>query len=406
MSRAQHSIPGFTDPTSTFHIVGAGLFIVASTYGLARYVYGLFVPAIQGEFHLSTATIGLLGSASYAGYLFATLLGSTLSGTLGPRGPIIAGGITATVGMALIGLAPSLPWLAVGIVLAGTSPGLSYPPLSDAVVQLRPPERQGRTYALINSGTSYGIMISAPLAFWAGSEWQLAWLAFAGIALVSTVWNYWIMPTAAPQNQQGTVQPLRWRWLLQIHSLPLFSGALLFGLTSAVYWTFAVDLITRYGDLPGGGAQLFWILVGLAGIVGGGAGDSVSRFGLRTSFRATLIANAAACLLLGLLPGNWWALFGSAVLFGSSFILITGLFGIWSVHVFQERPSAGFGATFFLISAGQILSPAIVGWGAGQWGLTAVFNAAAIATLAVMMCLPKVDIRAMSDYEEGCSVNK
>lgn len=397
MSRTEHSTTGFTDPTSTFHVVGAGLLIVASTYGLARYTYGLFVPTIQAEFHLSTAAIGLLGSASYAGYLAATLLGSTLSGTMGPRGPIIAGGLAAASGMALIGLAPSVPWLAAGIVLAGTSPGLAYPPLSDAVVQLRSPERQGRTYALINSGTSYGIMISAPVALWAGQRWQIAWLAFACIAVIATVWNSRIMPKTPPRGAQQTVQPLSWRWLLQPRAVPLFGGALLFGLTSAVYWTFAVDHIAGHGDLPGGSAQLFWILVGLAGVAGGSAGDGVARFGLRNTFRVALAANAAACALLGFATGQWPALLLSALLFGSTFILITGLFGIWSVHVFQERPSAGFGATFFLISAGQLVSPAIAGVAADHIGLGWIFDITALGTLAVMVCLPSGDIRQMSD---------
>lgn len=391
---------GLTDPTSPFHVVGAGLSIVAATYGLARYTYGLFVPAIQAEFHLSTASIGLLGSASYAGYLAATLLGSTLSGTLGPRGPIIAGGLAAAAGMTLIGLAPSMPWLVAGIVLAGTSPGLAYPPLSDAVVQLRTPERQGRTYALINSGTSYGVMVSAPVALWAGQQWQLAWLVFAGIAAIATLWNSRIMPSVAPRGKRRDAQPLRWRWLVQPRAVPLFGGALLFGLTSAVYWTFAVDHIAGSSGLPGGSAQLFWILVGLAGVAGGAAGDGVARFGLRATLRAALLANAAACALLGLLADLWWALLFSAILFGSTFILITGLFGIWSVHVFQERPSAGFGATFFLISAGQLISPAIAGVAADKIGLGLVFDLTAVGTLAVMACLPNADIWQMSDTKD------
>nr|WP_158590760.1 MFS transporter [Salinisphaera sp. LB1] len=358
------------------------------------------MPAIQAEFHLSTAMVGLLGSASYAGYLVATLLGSTLSGTLGPRGPIIAGGLAAACGMTLIGLASSVPWLAAGIVLAGTSPGLAYPPLSDAVVQLRTPERQGRTYALINSGTSYGVMVSAPVALWAGQQWQLAWLAFAAIAAVATLWNSRIMPTAAPRGNPRAAQPLRWQWLVQPRAIPLYGGALLFGVTSAVYWTFAVDHIAGRGNLPGGSAQLFWILVGLAGVAGGGAGDGVARFGLRATFRAALLANAAACVLLGLLASQWWALLLSAVLFGSTFILITGLFGIWSVHVFQERPSAGFGTTFFLISAGQLISPAIAGYAADHLGLGLVFDLAGIGTLAVIACLPSADIWRMSDAKD------
>ena len=57
---------------SAFNIVGAGLLIVASTYGLSRYTYGLFVPAIRDDFNLSQTAVGAIGSASYLGYLLAT----------------------------------------------------------------------------------------------------------------------------------------------------------------------------------------------------------------------------------------------------------------------------------------------------------------------------------------------
>lgn len=381
---------------SQFNVVGSGLLIVASTYGLARYVYGLFVPAIQNEFHLSTASVGLLGSVSYAGYLLLTLIASTLSGRIGPRLPILAGGVAAVVGMTLIGTAPSLPWLVAGVLLAGTSPGLSYPPLSDAVVQLRSPARQARTYALINSGTSYGVILSAPLALWAGQQWQRAWLVFAAIAAVATVWTYWTMPGKTSKGRGDTPHKLTIRWFLKPGALPLFVAALLFGLTSAVYWAFSVRLVTGDARMTGQSAQLFWLLLGIAGIVGGGAGDSVGRFGLGKTFGVALLANAVAYVLLGLFADQFWAMLVSALLFGGTFILITGLFGIWSVHIFQQRPSAGFGATFFLISAGQLIAPTIVGAVADRLGLPMIFNVTAMATILLVALLPRAHIRQMS----------
>jgi hypothetical protein len=38
--------------------------IVASTYGLARYCYGLFLPYIQQDFDLSRDVLGLIASVS------------------------------------------------------------------------------------------------------------------------------------------------------------------------------------------------------------------------------------------------------------------------------------------------------------------------------------------------------
>ena len=63
----------------------AGLAIVAATYGLARYCFGLFLPEFRQEFNLSTETVGLIAGLSYAGYLMATFLGSGLSTMFGPQ---------------------------------------------------------------------------------------------------------------------------------------------------------------------------------------------------------------------------------------------------------------------------------------------------------------------------------
>lgn len=48
-------------------LIPAGLAIVVSTYGLARYSYGLFVPQIRADFNLSVEMMGRIASGSYAG---------------------------------------------------------------------------------------------------------------------------------------------------------------------------------------------------------------------------------------------------------------------------------------------------------------------------------------------------
>lgn len=85
------SLPLLLKRNSPFNVVGAGLLIVASTYGLSRYTYGLFVPAIRHDFDLDQATVGAIGSASYLGYLLATLVSPLLVRRFSPRLPIIVG---------------------------------------------------------------------------------------------------------------------------------------------------------------------------------------------------------------------------------------------------------------------------------------------------------------------------
>ncbi len=383
-------------------LIPAGLAIVASTYGLARYAYGLFVPQIQSDYGLSVEIMGLIASGSYAGYLAATVLGSLMSGIAGPRLPIVLGGLAATAGMSVIAFSQG-PWmLALGVVMAGASPGLAYPPLSDAVMKVIAEPQRNRTYAVINSGTSVGVIIAGPAALFATGDWRMAWAVFAVFAGIATVWNAFLMPSEPyrhdfhPSAARRAQAPLNWRWFLGESSNRLFVAAAVFGVVTAVYWTFAVDLLVKAGGLSTGQATAFWVLIGGFGLLGGLAGDLVRCHGLRRTFRTALIVIAFAIGGLTLAPTESIAGYTSGAIFGASFILLTGLFGIWSINVFPDRPAVGFGATFFLISAGQLIGPAVAGLLAAKTSMAVAFQVAAVTCCLTTLLGPRRDLFSMS----------
>jgi predicted MFS family arabinose efflux permease len=175
----------------------------------------------------------------------------------------------------------------------------------------------------------------------------------------------------------------------------LLLGALLFGLVTSIYWTFSVELIAGEKSLSDTGRVIFWIVVGIAGVAGGLAGELVTHFGLTKALKWATLAIAASIALLTIASDGILMLTLSAVLFGATFILITALYGIWSVSCFPEAPSTGFGLTFFLISAGQLISPTLAGLGAEIWQLTAVFQVTAILCLGILWLLPTQDVWSM-----------
>lgn len=400
-----------------------GLLAIAVSYGLARYTYGLFVPNIRDELGLSTQVLGLIASGSYAGYLAANLITAATAAVTGPRLPVVIGTLSAAAGMLMIS-ASSGPWaLAAGVILAGTSPGFAYTPFSDAVVRLIPDSQQSRTYAIINSGTSFGVMIAGPIALWAGDSWRSAWLLFAVLAVVAAVWNGRLLPTgshrraisgeeteadAVTDETRGeridgksgarigpSLPSLRPGWFVGPMSTRLFAVAFFIGLATSTYWTFAVDLISSFQGATGGvSGPLFWSVMGIAGIVGGLVGDVVYKVGLKRALMLTVLSLAFATGVLAAAPASLPAIMVSAVVFGSGFIAVTGIVGVWSINVFYERPSAGFGAAFFLISAGQLVGPAAFGLLAEQTSLVTAFYAATVTTLLCALVGPRKDIRS------------
>jgi len=364
-------------------LTAAGLAIVAATYGLARYCFGLFLPDIRLEFGLSSEVIGLIAGLSYMGYLAATFAGSWLSTVFEPRLPILLGGIAAASGMALIAWSPTSLVLAVGVFIAGTSPGLAYPPFSDVIVRHTDMGRQNVVYAWINSGTGFGVAFAGPLALYAGSDWRLAWLVFAGLALVITVWNGFALPRRSPHLETGPRKVSLWI-LLERSARTLFLSAFLFGIVSAIYWTYAVDLLTTLTGNPRDAVQ-FWIVLGMAGVTGCFAGGLVNRWGLGRAYLLLALLVGSAIGTLPLLVETKLGIFLSAACFGSGFIVMTALLGMWSMRIFRAAPSIGFGFTFFLLSLGQGVGPILSGFLIPITGQSALFFIGGLICCALAM---------------------
>src|SRR3954451_19654590 len=119
-------------------LVGAGIAMVGTTFGLARYGYGLLLPEMRASFGLTSAELGLIATLSYAAYMLATAAMAALGDRLGERGPVLLGGVCAVAGMALIAAARSPLTLGAGVAIAGASAALAYPPFGAAVARELP----------------------------------------------------------------------------------------------------------------------------------------------------------------------------------------------------------------------------------------------------------------------------
>lgn len=385
-------------------LVAPGLALIAVTYGLARFAYGLFLPEMSEAFDLSPSLLGAIGAGSYLGYCVAIILSSVYTSRMGPRRMAVAAVAVAVVGMAVVASAPAAWVLALGILVAGSSTGLASPPMGEAVARSIRENLQDRANALINCGTSVGVALSGPAALLLAGQWRLAWAAFAVIGLAVLLWSAIVIPpepVAADQRASESREPsgdaddasgvsntmrLSFSYLMGAHvrprSSPLLAAAFGVGFASAVYWTFSRELVAQQGDLGQTGSTLFWTVIGVSGLVGGAAGDLVGRFGLTTVLRGALFSMAASIALLALAPGVLPLAYASAALFGSTYIMLTGVVLVWSIAVFPERPSAGLGAGFLVIAVGQAAGSPAAGALAGATSpITAFYSFAAAAVL-------------------------
>lgn len=336
----------------------AGLCLIAVTYGLARFGFGLFVPAFRNEFGLSASAVGTISSASYATYCLATAAATVLTPRWGGRTLALLAGALATGGTLLIAVAATPGVLAIGVVVAGASAGVASPSMAHAVAHAVDPARRDRAQTFVNAGTGLGVVVAGPVALLAAAQWRGAWVAFAVASAATTVW----VALAVPRGDRGS----RCHRFLPRPLLPSGSGrmvlaALTLGASSAAMWTFGRDLWVTEGRMSQEAATVAWILLGACGMLGAAAGHATERWGLRTAWPSVMAVCSGSLALCAFAPGETTAVWVAAAAFGGSYIALTGLLLVWATRLHAAAPAAGVGTVFLLLALGQSAGAPVLG---------------------------------------------
>jgi predicted MFS family arabinose efflux permease len=377
--------------TSPLAIALLGSGVIAVTYGLARFIFGLFLPAIRADLDIGTTMAGIIGALPFVSYVAAILAAPAVARTLGARAATAVTTVFAAVGLIAIARAPNVEVLALGVLICGISTGLSSPILAEVVHAFVRRDVRGRVNAAINASTSVGVL-AAPLAmFWWAEAWRPAYTVFGVLAVVAVVAALIQLP--APRGrirrQQSAAAPVdrpsRGQWL-DIGRMSALAATM--GFVSALYWVFAPDFAVQAGGLSAQGTAWLWLAVGIGGLLGIAAGDLVDRLGHATSHALALALLAASLTLLAAAPGNL-ALAGlSAAAFGAAYMTLTGLYLVGSTRIMADHPAIGPVAPFLAISCGQIVGSPAGGWLIAHYAYGTAFAAfAAIGLGAALAAL-------------------
>jgi len=341
-------------------IVLPGLAMIAVTYGLARFGYGLMLPDISSSLGMSSTMSGFIGSGSYFAYCVAIILSILCIPKLGPRPSIVAAGLSALVGMLLIALSTNQVVLAVGVLIAGASTGFGSPAYGEVVTQKIQKSFQDPSNTWINAGTGFGVMVSGPIVLLLSGHWKIVYFLFTLIALAVLIWNLVNIPKV-PKDEKINQSKFTFKKSDFKKSVSLVVASLITGISTAIYWTFARDFISSTGDLSILTTTIFWILIGLSGIAGGIAGGIIEKLGLVKSYRFSILILFLSMIILAFFHSEAIPVYISALFFGSSYVFFTGVILVWGVRLYPEQSSLGIGLPFLILALGQILGSAIGG---------------------------------------------
>jgi predicted MFS family arabinose efflux permease len=365
-----------------------GAALIAVTFGLARYGYGLLLPEMQTDLGITSHTAGLIASGAYASYLVTNISVIWLTVRLGPRWPIGLAAALAAVGMTVVAAAQTPTSAAVGVIVAGAAAGFALPPYADIVEQKAPSSRRALAWSTISSGTGWGVAVAGPVAVGFGDQWRFAWLTFVVLAVAAGIIATVLAPAKVRHEGRARLPQLSWTWFVCPKSRPLLLSAVLIGAGSAVWWTFSVEAL-RAAGLSAGQARFAYALCGVAAIIASWSGSVVNRIGLRNSYLAACALLAAALALIALGTDQFALVLLAAVLFGSSYNAVVAGQGLWSAEVFAQRPSAGLAAVSTALTLGTITGPALAGSAIHTIGYTrTLLTAAVLVGVATFFCPP------------------
>lgn len=359
-------------------VVAAGTAVVAVTYGLIRFGYGLYLPVFTVRFGLPAEVAGGIAAGSFAAYCAIALLAQRLIGLGRSRQALWVACALAATGATITAAAWSAGSLAVGVVVAGSGAGAASPALVSAVAATVPRSTADRSQAVVNSGTGLGVVVGGLLAAALPGHWRLSWMVFA-LATVAVTWRVdWCTTWAVvPAAQRPDRRPL----LLDLAPLhPLLLAALLAGAGSAAVWTFGRDLLVSAGASAPTSA-LLWSVLGGAGVAGALSGDVVRRVGPHAAWVATAGMMAAATVALVGLPGRALPAATALAAFGAAYVVLSGLLIACATVLTPRRAAESTAALFIALTAGQALGAAALGGLADASSSTTSFLSAACLLL-------------------------
>lgn len=353
----------------------AGAAVVAVAFGMGRFAFGLTLPDLRVDPTVSAAglsdpVLGLIASATFAGYLAGIVGAPLLARRLGPRAPTTLGGACGTVGGLVVFLAGNAGVLAVGAVLVGSAAGWVWAPYNDLVAAVAPPARWPGLLAVISTGTSAGLVAVAVVAV-AGSGWRAVWIAIGVASAAAALLNLRWSPRPAPPPRDEA-RRTRWRPLV----LPA-AYAVGYYVTTTVFFTYAAETLRRTGLPPAAGPALYAV-VGVVGLAGLATGRGSDRLGAPRFAASCLGLVAVALAVLGLAGATWTAALVAAVVFAPGYMAGAAVIAVWTAAL---APDGSTGPMTAVITAGAlaaVVAPAVVGALVAPLGLPAVLVGLAV----------------------------
>jgi predicted MFS family arabinose efflux permease len=344
-------------------------FGTASALGLARFAYGLLVPAMRAELHWSLAQAGTLTTANGLGYLLGALATAPVARRLSVPVTFRLGMVLTAAALAATA-ATSGSYLALLLTRAAAGFAGALVFIAGGVLASRAAAttRSAAPLTIYFSGAGLGIAFSGtvipPLLGQHPSRWPLAWGILAAAAGLATVISW--TAAAGPPGTGTTASAMDLRGVARLW--PVAVAYLLFAAGYIAYITFlSAYLAANHASV--GQVALTWALLGLAAIAAPALWSRPINSwpgGRALALSLAVLSAAAAVALVSAAPA---VVTGSAVGYGATFLIVPAAITTLVRAGVPPHDWTGALAAFTVVFAvGQAAGPYLAGGLADHYG--------------------------------------
>jgi len=367
------ALPAALPPPSVLALTLWAALGVALNVGIARFTYGVMLPALQRDLALDYFGGGALNAAHLLGYLAGTLAAPALARKAGMARLARTAHALAALGALACALASGPLLLALGRLATGLGAGAGIVAILVLVLGAVPAASRSLASALVWSGMGFAVVLSGLAAgplLESAHGWRLAFgLAAAIAALLAFAFPPRTLRAAgaapAPAAARGLARFLGARWSF------LYAAYFMFGAGYIAWSTFAGARLAAQGA-SAAAVSTMWIAFGAAMI----AGSALSFAALRLDRRGSLaLAAALAAGALGALA-SWSEVAGAAL--GGALLVGIGTAStptIVTAYARERCAAEDFALAFSLatvaLGVGQLLGPLAAGMLADRLGVAA-----------------------------------
>ncbi|MFJ8958809.1 MFS transporter [Lentzea sp. NPDC102401] len=188
--------------TGRFALLTAADLSYFTAAGISIYALPLYVTGPLGE---SKAAAGLTFGAFAVSALLLRPLAGRLTDRVGRRPLLVGGALGAALCLALTALATDLPVIIGLRLLLGVAEAAFFVAGFAALVDISPPDRLGEALSINSLGLYLGLAAGPPLGeVLTQRSFPLAWLAAAGLCVVTGVVSAFVGETGTSGGQEGT----------------------------------------------------------------------------------------------------------------------------------------------------------------------------------------------------------